>query len=64
MFDVWWAFDAAGESSSLASLYATQAVAMTAASARDVLRAEIVGATSPEFVATFDVLVQAALERQ
>ena len=61
--EVFWIFNAAGEMSALALVCVTRCASMPAGAARDAYRADLVAATSPEFVATFDVLCEAASAR-
>ena len=60
---VHWVFRAAGETSVLAQICAERCAAGQTQLERDRYRAELVASTSPEFVATFDVLFQAVLGR-
>lgn len=59
--EVFFAFDAAGESSSLAVVCARHWRARSSATDRAAYRAEVCAATSAEFVAVFDVLCEAEL---
>ncbi|CAG2129236.1 hypothetical protein [Cupriavidus numazuensis] len=61
--DVFWVFNAGGEMSALALVCAARSASMPAGAAREAYRAALVAATSPEFVATFDVLCEAASVR-
>lgn len=61
--EVFWIFNAAGETSALALVCVTCSASMPAGAVRDAYRADLVAATSPEFVATFDVLCEAASAR-
>lgn len=61
--DVYWVFNAGGEMSALALVCAARCASLPAGAAREAYRAEIESATSPEFVATFDVLCEAASAR-
>lgn len=60
---VHWAFSAAGETSVLARISAERCAAMQTQIERDRYRSVLAVSTSPEFVATFDVLYQAVLGR-
>ncbi|WP_354675376.1 hypothetical protein [Cupriavidus alkaliphilus] len=60
---VHWAFHAAGETAVLARICAERCAAIQAQSERDRYRAVLAVSTTPEFVATFDVLFQAVLGR-
>ncbi|MCO5412865.1 hypothetical protein [Ralstonia mojiangensis] len=57
--EVFFSFNAAGESSSLAVVCARQWRAIPTAADRAAYRNQINVATSPEFLATFDVLCEA-----
>ncbi|KAI3597693.1 hypothetical protein D8I24_6509 [Cupriavidus necator H850] len=54
--EVHWVFNAGGEMSALALVCAARCASLPAGAAREAYCAEIVAATSPEFVATFEVL--------
>ena len=58
--DVFWPFNAAGESSALALACASRYRAISTEAERLAFRSTVVASTSPEFVAVFDVLCKAA----